>query len=98
LKRHTLTKEEAIARAKAWIGSRPGWRWLVHPEDVCELGNGTLQQPRENATEVALSKGDGGGEAGVLVVVPHGGDDEGVVIAIQDYCGSTKSFYWQNAA
>jgi hypothetical protein len=100
LKRHTFTKEEAIARAKAWLDSQSNapWKWLLNTDDICQYGNGVLNQPRPETIEVAIKQADGGDVGGVVVVVPHGGDDEGAVIAITEYSGNKKAFYWQSTA
>lgn len=93
----SFLKAEAVRKAQRFIDSE-----FAEPWKRCELinepGECAESYPRsvlkENEFEIYYSASNGGGCGGILIVAPHGGDEEGTVVAIQEYSGITKRFYW----
>ena len=89
------TREEAIARAKAWVdkvggAKTKGW------EEVHRLGApGTASGGCVIMPDMFIKDSDGGGCGGFVIVVDRGGDDEGTIVAIVDYDGVVKKFHWK---
>lgn len=90
------TSEEAVARAKAWIDknfpqNKNEWAEINHFDALYKSGYsyGNFD------SEMFHKKTNGGGFGGLVIVMPHGDSDEGVVIAIENYSGIVKKFSWQ---
>jgi hypothetical protein len=88
------TREEAIARAKAWVdnvgGSRLPWE-EVYPGGLCpDPANGVDWE-----ADIFCKPIDGGGHGGTLLVSETPAGDTGVVVAVVHFQTKVKTFRWK---
>ena len=90
------TRDEAIARAKAWLDQQGfGERFEeVYPGGLCPDPKNGSNFP----ANILYQRGNGGCLGGYLLIVNRGGDDEGCVVAVENYNADTKKFKWGTGA
>lgn len=85
------TREEAIARAKAWLDKVGSARTTIWSEIYNHEYNRLLPW----AEAVFHKQGDGGGMGGFVIVLERGGSDQGTALAVEEYSADTKKFHWR---
>jgi hypothetical protein len=89
------TREEAIARAKAWLDKESFGECFeeVYPGGLCP--DKTVPGGDWKA-DILYQRPNSACVGGYVVIANHGGDDDqGCVVAIDNYSGDTKKFKWR---
>lgn len=93
-----FTKEESIASAKAWLDRKnpqnmSEWMECWNLQGVCSSGHSDFPT---KPNYLFVKDTNGGGFGGWVIVFPVD-DEQGTVIAIEEYTGNTKKFPWRYA-